>query len=191
MKKGNNKKEAILSTATKLFQLQGFHATGLNQIIDESGAPKGSLYYHFPNGKEEIALEAIKRMRELVVEKMKADLYSGESPVAAFQQHVNSIANEFDQMGCSALEGLQISLIASETALTHETLRLACDATFTDWQALYTNRLEDFGFAEPLAKELGITLNAMIEGGCMLALTNKSSNPLRCISNQIAVLLKQ
>ncbi|MEM5591405.1 TetR/AcrR family transcriptional regulator [Niallia circulans] len=78
MKKGNNKKEAILTTATKLFQLQGFHATGLNQIIDESGAPKGSLYYHFPNGKEEIALEAIKRMRELVVEKMKADLYSGK-----------------------------------------------------------------------------------------------------------------
>ncbi|MEM5591406.1 hypothetical protein AAHH67_05970 [Niallia circulans] len=96
---------------------------------------------------------------------------------------MNSIANEFDQMGCSALEGLQISLIASETALTHETLRLACDATFTDWQALYTNRLEDFGFAEPLAKELGITLNAMIEGGCMLALTNKSSNP--CVAFRI------
>ncbi|WP_312093054.1 TetR/AcrR family transcriptional regulator [Niallia sp.] len=191
MKKGNSKREAILETAAKLFQLQGFHATGLNQIIDESGAPKGSLYYHFPNGKEEIALEAIKRMRELVVEKMKGDLYCGDTLVSAFQQHVNAIANEFDQMGTSALEGLQISLIASETALTHETLRLACDATFTDWQALYTNRLEDFGFEKELAKELGITLNAMIEGGCILALTNKSGNPLRCISNQIAVLLRQ
>ena len=191
MKKDNNKRDAILVTATHLFQLQGYNATGLNQIIEESGAPKGSLYYHFPNGKEEIALEAIKRMKEMVLEKAKEDLSNGDTASDAFQNHVNSIANTFDENGNCEGEGLQISLIAAETAETHEALRSACDATFTDWQNLYAERLESFGFHQEQARELGVTLNAMIEGGCMLAVTNKSSYPLRCISHQIALLLKQ
>lgn len=53
-------REKILQTASRLFQLQGYHATGLNQIIKESGAPKGSLYHYFPNGKEELAVESVK-----------------------------------------------------------------------------------------------------------------------------------
>lgn len=40
-------REKILHTASRLFQLQGYHATGLNQIVKESGAPKGSLYHFF------------------------------------------------------------------------------------------------------------------------------------------------
>lgn len=178
-------------TATHLFQLQGYHATGLKQIIEESGAPKGSLYYHFPNGKEEIAREAIMRMKELVLEKTREDLCKGESAIESFQLHVNSIANMCDQHGSMEVEGLQISLIASETASTHESLRKACAETFNAWQDLYTKRLEDFGFDADQARELGVTLNALIEGGCMLAVTNKSSYPLRCISNQLEMLLKQ
>ncbi|KAB7668415.1 TetR/AcrR family transcriptional regulator [Bacillus sp. B1-b2] len=191
MKKQNSKRDAILMTATHLFQLQGYHATGLKQIIEESGAPKGSLYYHFPNGKEEIAREAIMRMKELVLEKTREDLCKGESAIESFQLHVNSIANMCDQHGSMEVEGLQISLIASETASTHESLRKACAETFNAWQDLYTKRLEDFGFDADQARELGVTLNALIEGGCMLAVTNKSSYPLRCISNQLEMLLKQ
>lgn len=191
VKRDNNKRDAILMTAAHLFQLQGYHATGLNQIIEESGAPKGSLYYHFPNGKEEIAREAIKRMKELVLEKTKEDLRKGETAVEAFKLHVNSIANMCDKNGSMEVEGLQISLIASETATTHESLREACNETFIAWQELYSNRLVEFGFNPDHARELGVTLNALIEGGCMLAVTNKSSYPLRCISNQLEMLLKQ
>jgi len=191
VKKDTNKRDAILMTATHLFQLQGYHATGLNQIIEESGAPKGSLYYHFPNGKEEIAREAIKRMRELVLEKTTEDLNRGKTAIEAFKFHVNSIANMCDQNGSVEVEGLQISLIASETASTHESLRIVCNETFAVWQELYANKLEHFGYDKEQARELGVTLNALIEGGCMLAVTNKSSYPLRCISNQITALLKK
>nr|WGD98073.1 TetR/AcrR family transcriptional regulator [Bacillus safensis] len=47
-------KDKIIQTAALLLRKQGYHATGLNQIIRESGTPKGSLYYYFPNGKEEL-----------------------------------------------------------------------------------------------------------------------------------------
>ena len=47
-------REQIIEKTCELIELQGFNATGVNQIIRESGTPKGSLYYHFPGGKEEL-----------------------------------------------------------------------------------------------------------------------------------------
>ncbi|MGW2312246.1 TetR family transcriptional regulator, partial [Actinomadura luteofluorescens] len=52
-------RERVLRTAAELFQRQGYHGTGLNQVLAESGAPKGSLYFHFPDGKEQLASESV------------------------------------------------------------------------------------------------------------------------------------
>src|ERR1700755_280391 len=48
-----------IATAERLFRIQGYTATGLNQIIEESGSPKGSFYFHFPRGKAQLAEETI------------------------------------------------------------------------------------------------------------------------------------
>ena len=49
----------IVVTTAKLLRRQGYNGTGLNQIVAEAEAPKGSLYFHFPGGKEQLAAEAI------------------------------------------------------------------------------------------------------------------------------------
>ena len=59
-------KERFIETTCQLMEDQGYHATALNQIIEESGAPKGSLYYYFPGGKEELAAEAIQHIGDVV-----------------------------------------------------------------------------------------------------------------------------
>ena len=61
-------REKILQTASELMEKQGYHGTGLNEIIQKSGAPKGSLYYYFPEGKEQIASEAVLRAGQIVSE---------------------------------------------------------------------------------------------------------------------------
>ena len=71
MKVKGETRERIIQTAAYLFQLQGYHATGLNQIIKESKSPRGSVYYHFPNGKEELAIEAVKYTGKSVEEQLK------------------------------------------------------------------------------------------------------------------------
>src|SRR5271157_4560372 len=48
-----------IATAARLFHHQGYHGTGLAQVLAESGSPKGSFYFHFPGGKEQLAVEAV------------------------------------------------------------------------------------------------------------------------------------
>ena len=69
-----NTKEKFIETASRLFEIKGYNATGLNEILAESGAPKGSLYYHFPKGKEQLALESINLAGEKIKNKIKNTL---------------------------------------------------------------------------------------------------------------------
>lgn len=68
MSEKSNARESIVSTAARLFFSQGYHATGLNQIIKESSTPKGSLYHYFPHGKEELAHECIQKANEHILQ---------------------------------------------------------------------------------------------------------------------------
>jgi AcrR family transcriptional regulator len=48
-------REHIIQTASRLFHEQGYNLTGVNQIIEEAGIAKASLYYHFPS-KEDLCV---------------------------------------------------------------------------------------------------------------------------------------
>ncbi len=67
-------RDLIVNTAARLFFTQGYHATGMSQIIRESECPKGSLYYYFPDGKEEIAVECIQIARNNVSNELRSFL---------------------------------------------------------------------------------------------------------------------
>jgi len=54
-------REPIIDAAVTLFRRQGYAGTGLNDIVDASGAPKGSLYHYFPGGKRSIAVAAVEQ----------------------------------------------------------------------------------------------------------------------------------
>ena len=56
-----------IETAERLFRVQGYAATGLTQIIEESGSPKGSFYFHFPGGKRQLADETLAAFRARTV----------------------------------------------------------------------------------------------------------------------------
>jgi len=53
-------RQPIINTAVTLFRRQGYSRTGLNEIVEMSGAPKGSLYHYFPLGKSSIGVAAVK-----------------------------------------------------------------------------------------------------------------------------------
>lgn len=61
-------RDRILAAAIELFQARGYHGVGLNEILDVAEAPKGSLYHHYPNGKEQLAIACIERVSDDVAQ---------------------------------------------------------------------------------------------------------------------------
>ncbi|MFB9758667.1 MULTISPECIES: TetR/AcrR family transcriptional regulator [Bacillaceae] len=182
-------RDKIIKTASRLFQLQGYHATGLNQILTESETPKGSLYYHFPNGKEQLAIEAVNNMKDFVQAKTEKIFKEIAEPDKAIQFSITEVAKEFNKV--EDITGFPVGLLAAETALMSEPLRKACQQAFETWEDTYTKKLIQGGFPEETAKELGMVINSMIEGGILRSLTNKDSTPLLLIAKQIPILLKK
>lgn len=188
----NQSRENILKAATRLFHLKGYHATGLNQILQESGSPKGSLYYHFPNGKEQLAAEAIQLSGHIIAANIQTNLSAFNDPIKAFQHNIQLIAKEFEHIDKLAeLPTVPLGLLAAETALVNDNLRRLCEETFGIWEKLYTDKLLVCGYTEERAHLIGTTMNALIEGGVTLSLTRKSSEPLLQIQQLIPLLLAE
>src|SRR5580700_10460409 len=53
-------RERIVRAGLMLFQAHGYHATGITEILGRAKAPRGSLYHHFPGGKEAVAIAAVR-----------------------------------------------------------------------------------------------------------------------------------
>src|SRR6202167_1440746 len=66
MQKPSDSREKTLVAAARLFRQQGYHGTALHAVLDAGGSPRGSLYFHFPKGKEEIGEAALRLAGEAV-----------------------------------------------------------------------------------------------------------------------------
>ncbi len=180
-------REKILTTAAMLFQVKGFNATGLNEILSESGSPKGSLYYYFPNGKEELAIEAIQLSSKSIQKKLKTSLDKYSSPIEAIQFAIKNITEDLKKG--NKLKDISISLIALETYLSSEPLREACKEVFEILKCMYAKKLIESGISKKVAQELGILIQLMVEGAITISLTQRNATPLLTVSNHINILL--
>ena len=180
-------KDLLIETASRLFRVRGYCGVGLNEIIEESGVPKGSLYYYFPEGKEQLAIAAINNTKRLVMEDIKSIFGGVFNPIDAFQAYVYELSRVFGEGGTPI--GSPIGAIAGEKHSTSEPIRLACESTFKGWQSIYTEKFLEAGYSEQDSENLAITFHALTEGGILLALTMKSGKPLEAIAEQIPFLL--
>lgn len=187
-------RDRIVKAATVLFQNKGYHATGLNEILRKSNAPKGSLYYYFPDGKEQLALEAINQTKIFIEKTIRERLELIQDPAESIKNSIEEMADnlnagEDEKLSFRSTKKVSINLIAMETATSNETLRNACDSAFNTWQNVYAQKLIDGGFEKERAKNLSLIIQTMIEGAIIMSLTKKSDKPLIEIANQIPIIV--
>lgn len=70
----NVSRQVLIRTASSLFRRRGYAGVGLAEILTEAGLPKGSLYHHFPGGKEQLAGEATRWAGQMVADLIEAKL---------------------------------------------------------------------------------------------------------------------
>jgi TetR/AcrR family transcriptional repressor of lmrAB and yxaGH operons len=181
-------RDRIIETTSALLEAQGYHATGLNQIVTESGSPKGSLYHYFPGGKEELVAEAIRRASRFTAERISSGLTDITDPVEAIRVFVRNVAYYVEQSGFSS--GGPLTTVALETVNTSERLNLACRAAYDLLQQVVQEKLVACGYSSERAAHLGTFIIAAIEGGILLSRVNHSGDPLRQVGEELAQLLR-
>lgn len=180
--------------ATRLFSLKGYHATGINEILRESKTPKGSLYYYFPNGKEELAIEAIELTRSIIKEDLNHELSKIEDPAESIKHFIKNMVNKLNikgNMDSFNKETISIDLVALETYSNNENLRKACESAFDTWQNVYAEKLIQGGFSREKSEELSLVIQSIVEGAIVMSLTKKSSEPIIKVANSIPYILNQ
>lgn len=183
----SNAREQILQTTCALLERQGFHGTGLNEIVKESGAPKGSLYYYFPDGKDQITAEAVLQSGQLTAERIRAGLSESSSASKAVYDFVLNIADNVELSGFAA--GSPLTAVAMETATKSERINQACREAYGALQAAFREKLLECGFTRIKAEELSTFITASIEGGIILSRTYHTADPLRLVGKQLKALL--
>jgi TetR/AcrR family transcriptional repressor of lmrAB and yxaGH operons len=127
--RGKTKEKMIDATIT-LMRRNGFHGTGLNEILKESGAPKGSMYHFFPEGKRQIAGEAIAVYAKRVRTYMDESLSSAKQPAAKIHALFSAVAQRLERAE------FRQSCAAGATCLdlddNLEVVRLAIATMFSD-----------------------------------------------------------
>jgi TetR/AcrR family transcriptional regulator, lmrAB and yxaGH operons repressor len=186
---GTNTRTRTIGITTLLLELQGYHATGLNQIIRESATPKGSLYFHFPGGKEELAAEALLSAGAETHLKIQAALQAGKPIGDAVAVFVLALAQDLrDSDFC---QGCPVAMVAMETSATSDRLRQVCEQIYCSWFTLVEQALINAGFTNSEVKSWTTMIWASIEGALLLSRTYRSAEPLETVANQLKTLLNQ
>lgn len=185
--KGERTRAKLVTTTAELLTRQGYHATGLSQIIEESGAPRGSLYFYFPGGKEELAVAALAasstEWRDRLDAVVDAAADQGEAIIAVCRTLADALVASDYQLGCP------IATVALEAAATTPAVRDTIVAHFVDFTAGIARRLEATGVAAPIAREMATFVIASIEGALLLAKVQRDVQPLLTVGATLRSLV--
>jgi TetR/AcrR family transcriptional repressor of lmrAB and yxaGH operons len=181
-------REKIVAAAGALMEKRGYHGTGLNEIIQVSQAPRGSLYYYFPEGKEELAAAAVEQTGAVMAEFLERDLDRHADIVAGLEAFFNGLAEHVVSNNCQA--GAPLAVIALETAGESERLRMTCQHAYRSVQAVLERKLRDNGYAARRSRDLAVLISAAIEGAVILARVERAPAPIRTIAAELGALLR-
>ncbi|MCQ6279323.1 TetR/AcrR family transcriptional regulator [Bacillus sp. EB600] len=182
-------KSMIIDNATTLFQKKGYKGVGLNEILKVCKITKGSLYHHFPNGKEELLIACLRLMNETIKTKMAGIFHKYPSTQTATVATIELMLDDFERDGM--ITGYTFSSIVYEMASLSEPVRNACADSFSKIQMIVSNKLVEDGFSKESADSIALMVTASIEGGILLCLAQKSSDPLKIVSKGLPNLLKE
>jgi TetR/AcrR family transcriptional regulator, lmrAB and yxaGH operons repressor len=186
MAKVADSKEKTLSAAVKLFSQRGYHGTGLQDILEAGGAPRGSLYFHFPKGKEQIGEAAVQLGTEGVREFITDAAQTSGSVQAFLVKLARGMAANLERSGYR--EGCPVATTALETAAQSDVLGRAARTAFQTWEQEIKRALISFGMKANKADRTATAVLSQLEGALLLARTYRSLEPMQRAEKALLVL---
>ncbi|OJZ71669.1 TetR family transcriptional regulator [Mycobacterium paraffinicum] len=166
MPRPDRSRAALIDTAATLFRRQGYAATGLNQILEEAGVKPGSLYHHFPQGKQQLAAAVVETEGAGIEQLLRRFLATGRPAADIVDRWIDVLAAG---LAGDRRDGCPIEPVATESVHASALVREASARAFTGWCAAVEERLRSDGWAAAESKDVALAVISLIEGALMLS----------------------
>jgi AcrR family transcriptional regulator len=181
----SDSRASMVRSAASLIRSRGVSATSLSDVLADSGAPRGSIYHHFPDGKAQLAEDAIRWTSERLLAHLRAGTPSGPSDV--LERFIDvwraTVVASAGTAGC-VVAGVAIDTVPEETGVM-EVVR----ATFRSWAAVLAEQLEAAGVPSRRAKPIAMATLAGMEGALILCRAEGNVKPLDAVAEELMRLL--
>lgn len=166
MPRPDRSRVALIDTAAILFRRQGYAATGLNQILDQAGVRAGSLYHHFPQGKQQLAAAVVDGAGAAIEGLLRRFLASSLPVADIVDRWVDLLVGG---LAADQRDGCPIEPIATESVNASPLMREASARAFTGWCAAIEERLRADSWPATEAKSAAVAVISLIEGALILS----------------------
>jgi TetR/AcrR family transcriptional regulator, lmrAB and yxaGH operons repressor len=166
MPRPDRSRAALVDTAALLFRRQGYAATGVNQILETADVKAGSLYHHFPDGKQALAAAVVDRVGADIERRLRDFLDSGLPVTDIVAGWIDLMASG---LASDQRDGCPIEPIATESVNASTQVRDASARAFGGWRLAVADRLRTDGWPDAEADQTALAVIALLEGALILS----------------------
>lgn len=182
-------RERIVISAAQLIRRDGVAATGLREVVEHAGAPRGSLQHYFPNGKEQLVNEAVEWAGRYAARRVARYLDGTATPTpsglftAMTRQWIEQLPLDGFTSGCP------VAAASVDCAANAEAVRDTVAAAFTAWRAPIADGLVTMGVPRRRATALATLMVSSLEGALLIARAEQDLTALRTVTRELGPLL--
>ena len=177
----------MVRSAASLIRTRGVAGTSFSDVLADSGAPRGSIYHHFPGGKAQLGAEAVAASGEFINDLISRGV-DADDFVEGFERFwrwwIKFIEADEYRAGCPVVA------IAVESHPEAPELAAAAATTFSRWEHTVARSLSDAGVDEEEALAIASLILAALEGATVMARATGGREPLVRVGHQLASLLR-
>ncbi len=170
-------RDRLIGATADLFRLHGYNGTAVKQIVEAAGAPFGSMYHFFPDGKEELGAATIRWSGAIYGELIEMFFTPGGDPVASTRSFFEAAADTVRDT--DYIDACPIATVALEVASINEPLRQATAEVFERWLVALDRHLTQAGLTRAQARQVSIALFSILEGAFILARATRDHRHVR------------
>lgn len=178
----------MIEATALLIRQRGYHGTSLNDILSASGAPRGSLYFHFPGGKDQLVVEVTRDSVAKVTERLGADLAAESDPSVAVRRIYQSVARMLEENEFSL--GCPIAPVVLDAPNDVPDLVEICRSAFEQWIGLLRQAFVRAGVPESRAQALALLVESSLEGLMVIARATRDRSALAVVADEVVALVE-
>jgi TetR/AcrR family transcriptional repressor of lmrAB and yxaGH operons len=180
-------REKMVQSAASLIGKRGMNATSFSDVLADSGAPRGSIYHHFPEGKRQLTVCAMQLTSEQILGHLRASTATTASEVL---QHFISLFHHV-VIASGGTAGCAVAGVTIDVADDDDDLLAVARAAFESWVLLLSAQLESVGVAHEKAQGVALISVASVEGALILCRAEGSDKPLAIVEEQLLTLVQR